>query len=436
MNNMLEYFVTARDMTDKGLRQVRQRFIDTTRKIANDTQRSLGFGNIEQSLIRGVFGGNLLMQGARMATNFAKEILFASDAAKELGENIKKAIAEFAKPVTNWISDRAEAWSLILTGKLPKSVTDHVKLTSDEQRKAAFAENYPGIFKTEYETESKERRRKELMDKIVEARWKYYQLETKMKTQTGAYDINKLNRQRVDLLRLELNVAQELGSTWDMVSEKVWEYNKLLNDVGGGMLITQEIWERDKIYAEALEKEQARLLKEKQDAERKAAKDKQKALKDELDNYKKISKQIENNLDIELDRIDALKEQKQEQAEQLRDESARLKYLALNKGALRAEQRAQREAQKEDRRYQSILANVQRKLNANARRHGRFGIPLSDTEKAALGSERARAEATRLEAQAQELDRNSKQAQIDAANALARIETAVDKLVNEAVEGD
>jgi hypothetical protein len=312
----------------------------------------------------------------------------------------------------------AEAYNFAMTGKLSQP---EVKLANLNKPRAGYEES----FKANYETEQKIKLRIKLMEELSRKELEYQKMVRKMALNPSQYDANKLENERLELLEMELTAAHKLGSTWEMVRDKAKEYNSKR----GGTDITQETWEWDERQRKAIEEKEKRDAKAKEERARALAKAQETERKRQIKDLTDEEKRIEKILELEDKRIDALKQQKLETADQLKEQAGQLRYLALNKSAREANQRAQRNAEKQERRYQGILANAQRKINANVRRRGFGGIPLSESEMAAVGAENARAQAGKLEEEAKKLDEEMRQAELKAAKHLESIDAKIEKLL-------
>ena len=124
-----------------------------------------------------------------------------------------------------------------------------------------------------------------------------------------------------------------------------------------------------------------------------------------------------------------LEEQARVRADELREAYPQLRYLALNEGARKAQKRASERGQKEEKKFQSLLENADRKMAASARRRGHFGIPLSEAEQAAVAARSARIGAGEAEKAAKELQEKMLKAEEGAWAHLASIDGKIEKLL-------
>ena len=124
-----------------------------------------------------------------------------------------------------------------------------------------------------------------------------------------------------------------------------------------------------------------------------------------------------------------LEEQARVRADELREAYPQLRYLALNEGARKAQKRASERGQKEEKKFQSLLENADRKMAASARRRGHFGIPLSEAEQAAVAARSARIGAGEAEKAAKELQEKMLKAEEMAQAHLANIDIQITKLL-------
>ena len=435
-NNVLQFLITVKDMTTGALSKIKKSFDRTIDGMSKTAKRSFGLSNVQGSLIRGVFGGNLLMKGVSAAMKLGKELLFASKQAEDLAKNIKAAMMELTRPIRQKISDTMEAWNLGLTGKIEgKTISDWMSGVKVATPKAVSAERMSDYFKGEYETEAKIKRRVELMEQLRQKEFEYSDMRRKMVfggSKGMPYDLDKLSKANMEYIKAELEAAKELGSTWEMVSQKAGQYNLYAKEYGGKEY-TQESWEEQAAMEKEAEKAIAEMekafTKKKEEMIAFLKKQKEDALDSEIDKYKDLEKQIMKTLDADEKRLEAMRDEKLLRAEQLREISGQQRYLALNEGARKAQKRASERGQKEEKKFQSILANAARKMNANARRRGHFGIPLSEAEQAAVASEQARLGAGEAEKAAKELQEKMLKAEEGAWAHLASIDGKIEKLL-------